>query len=68
MGGSPQERRTEVSHPGTASDALLDVHPARRTLFYRGVSMEFRPHGQRETVPSGFVELSTYRVDRTSDG
>jgi len=30
--------------------------------------MEFRPHGQRETVPSGFVELSTYRVNRTSDG
>jgi hypothetical protein len=68
MGGSPQERRTEVSQIGTVSDAQLDVHPARSTPFYRGVSMEFRPHGQRETVPSGFVELSTYRVDRTSDG
>jgi len=28
----------------------------------------FRQYGQRETVPSGFVELSTYRVNRTSDG
>jgi hypothetical protein len=30
--------------------------------FYRSVSVEFRSHRQRETVPSGFVELSTYRV------
>jgi hypothetical protein len=38
---------------------LFDVHLGRRTPFYRSVSMEFRPHGQRETVLSGFVELST---------
>jgi hypothetical protein len=68
LGGCPQEWWTEVPKLGSASDALLDVQPARRTPFYRGVSIEFRPHGQRETVPSGFVELSTYRVNRTSDG
>jgi|NGEPerStandDraft_6_1074524.scaffolds.fasta_scaffold116710_1 hypothetical protein len=30
MGGCPQEWRTEVSQLGTVSDALQDVHPARR--------------------------------------
>jgi hypothetical protein len=30
MGGCPQEWWTEVSQLGTVSDALQDVHPARR--------------------------------------
>ncbi len=36
--------------------------------FYSGVNLELRPHKQRETVPSGLVELFMYRVNRTSDG
>lgn len=36
--------------------------------FYGGVSVELRPHKQRETVPIGLVELSPYRVNLTSVG
>jgi hypothetical protein len=32
------------------------------------VSVALWPHRQLDTVPNGFLELSTYRVDRTSDG
>src|SRR5664279_1382752 len=73
LGGCPQEWRTEVPKLGSASDALLDVQPARRTPFYRGVSIEFRPHGQRETDLVGLwscprigsIELPTVTSNRT---
>ena len=35
---------------------------------YGGVSVELRPHRQRETVPIGLVELSPYRVSLISVG
>jgi hypothetical protein len=41
---------------------------AQRQSSEDGVSVELRPHEQRETVPIGLVELSPYRVDLTSVG
>jgi hypothetical protein len=68
MGGFPEEWRTEVSQVGTVSTPCWTFIPPDAHSSTAGVSMGFRPHGQRETVPSGFVELSTYRVSRTSEG
>ena len=55
LGGCPQEWRTEVTQLG----ARLRLVQINTTLSsYGGVSVELRPHKQRETVPIGLVELS----------
>src|SRR5664280_1213620 len=68
MGRCPQEWRTEVTRLGTVSDWLKGHRSGHHMPSYGGVSVELRPHRQRESVPIGLVELSQYRVNLTSVG
>ena len=68
MGGCPQEWRTEVTQLGMVPDWLKGRRSGHHMPSYGGVSVELRPHKQRETVPIGLVELSPYRVNLTSVG
>jgi hypothetical protein len=63
MGGCPQEWRTEVTQLSTVSNRLKGRRTGHHMPSYGGVSVELRPHKQRETVPIGLVELSPYRVN-----
>ena len=53
---------------GTVSNWLNGRRSGHHMPSYGGVSVELRPHRQRETVPIGLVELSPYRVNLTSVG
>jgi hypothetical protein len=68
LAGCPQEWRTEVTQLDMVPDRLKGRRSGHHMPSYGGVSVELRPHKQRETVPIGLVELSPYRVNLTSVG
>src|SRR5664280_2175223 len=68
MRSCPQEWRTEVTQLDTVSDWFKGRRSGHHMPSYSGVSVELRPHKQRETVPIGLVELSPYRVNLTFVG
>jgi hypothetical protein len=53
MGGCPQVWRTEVSQLGTVSDALQDVHPARRKRSTEGSAWNCVRTGSARPSPVG---------------
>src|SRR5664280_1875362 len=63
MGGCPHEWRTEVTQLGMVPDWLKGRRSGHHMPSYGGVSVELRPHKQRETVPISLVELGFLRFD-----